>query len=92
MQVMGPSNSRLSFVRRVKAILPVLVAVITVVLFVMHVQRGTPFAILDVPKEQRNPLEHIIFAGLNRIESSGHAVPWDKRVERPYFPELERGR
>ena len=90
MQVMGPSKSRLSGLRRVKSILPLLVAATTVALFVLHVQRGTPFAIQDVPEKQRTPLEYVIFAGLDGIKSSGYSIPWDKRVEEPDVPESER--
>lgn len=84
MRVQGPSRSRLSSIRRAKAMIPVFVALAVVTLFIRHVHRDAPFAINDVKEKDRTWLESMLFVGLNRIESAGWQVPWDEREDRPF--------
>jgi len=83
MPLLKPNKSGLSYQQRIKAALPLIVAMVTVALYLLQVQHGHPFAIRAVPEKDRNFVENMIFFGLDRIKAAGFDLSWDQRDRLP---------
>ncbi len=83
MPLLKPNKSGLTFQHRVKAALPLIVALATLTLYLLHVQHGRAFAIQAVLEKDRNFVENMIFFGLDRIKAAGFDLSWDQRNRPP---------
>lgn len=90
MPILKPNKSGLTFQQRIKAALPLIVALVTVTLYLLQVQRGQPFAIQAIPEKNRNFVEKMIFFGLDRVRAAGFVLPWDQRAVRPAPPAAQQ--
>ncbi|MBK9187728.1 MAG: hypothetical protein IPM33_02115 [Phycisphaerales bacterium] len=86
MPLLKPNKSGLTLQQRIKAALPLIVAMITVTLYLFQVQHGQPFAIQAIPEQDRNFVEKMIFFGLDRIKAAGFDLSWDQRDGRSAPP------
>lgn len=83
MPLLKPNKSGLTYQQRIKAALPLIVAMVTVTLYLLQVQHGHPFAIRAVSEKDRNFVEKMIFFGLDRIKAAGFDLSWDQRSQPP---------
>jgi hypothetical protein len=83
MPLLKPNKSGLTFQQRFKAALPLIVAMGSLTLYLLQVQHGQPFAIQAIPEKDRNFVEKMIFAGLDRIKAAGFVLSWDQRAASP---------
>lgn len=90
MPILKPNKSGLTFQQRIKAALPLIVAMVAVTLYLLHVQHGQPFAIQAIPEKDRNFVERMIFFGLDRIKAAGCVLSWDQRAAPPTPPAAQQ--
>jgi len=89
MPLLKPNKSGLTYQQRIKAALPLIVAVATLTLYLIQVQHGRAFAIHAMPEQDQNFVEKMIFFGLDRIKSAGFDLSWDQR-NRPPAPSASK--
>ena len=90
MPLLKPNKSGLTYQQRIKAALPLIVAMVTVTLYLLQVQHGQPFAIRAIPEKGRNFVENMIFFGLDRIKAAGFVLSWDQRALPPALPAAQQ--
>lgn len=85
MPLLKPNKSGLTYQQRIKAALPLIVAMVTITLYLLQVQHGQRFAIKATSEKNWNFVEKMIFFGLDRIKAAGFDLAWDQR-DRPPAP------
>jgi hypothetical protein len=79
MKLLPMNRSGLRVSQRIKAMIPLIVSVIALGSYLCVVNWRQEFAVHFIPNRDRIFYEKMIFAGLDRIRSSGWKLSWDRR-------------